>query len=140
MKEKEKKKNSTEPKKSIKPLGMMKAYFSMLALTHRNIGALRMTAAYIFIIYALISFWFTITVPVTSEFKPPASGESLGSRLISAGIMIANLFAYGIVMTWKNAHATPLPIRIAFIAVVAYIDISLISRIAYMLIQDGKFF
>jgi hypothetical protein len=117
----------------------MSAYFSMIVLTHKNVGALRMIAAYFFVIFALICFWFTITVPVTSEFRLPTTGDEIISRLISGGMLIANFVAYGIMITWKRAHSAPLFIRIAFIALVVYINIWLISRVAYMLIQEGKF-
>lgn len=139
MKEKGQKKNSVDINGDIKPSEILKTYFSMIVLTHKNVGALRMVFAYVFIIFALICFWFTIAVPVTSAFKPPTTSESLGSRLISGGMMIANLFAYSIIMTWKRIHPAPLPIRIAFIALVLYINISLIGRIAYQILIERNF-
>jgi len=139
MKEKGQKKNSVDINGDIKPSEILKTYFSMIVLTHKNVGALRMAFAYVFIIFALICFWFTIAVPVTSEFKQPTTSESLGSRLISGGMMIANLFAYSIIMTWKRIHPAPLPIRIAFIALVFYINISLIGRIAYQVLIERNF-
>lgn len=139
MKKKDQEKNLPNSKYSVKPSVMLKAYLEMIVLTHKNVGALRMIFAYIFIVFALICFWFTITVPVTSEFKPPTTGEGFGSRMISLGMMLANLISYGIIMTWKKIYPAPLPIRIAFIGIVLYIDVWLIGRVAYMLICDGNF-
>jgi hypothetical protein len=139
MKEKKPKKNLYDAKNKIGISSIWRTYFTMLVLTHKNVGALRMIAAYYFILFAFICFWFTISVPVTSEFKPPEGGEKLVSRLISGGMIIANIIAYGIIMTWKRKGATPLPIRIALIGFVFYIDVFLISRILYILIREGRF-
>jgi hypothetical protein len=138
MKEKEQEKNLTNPKGNVRLLDILKTYISIIVLTHKNVGALRMIAAYFFVIFALICFWFTITVPSTSEFRP-TTGDEIVSRLISGGMLIANLIAYGIMIRWKHARSAPLFIRIAFIALVVYINIWLISRVAYMLMQEGKF-
>jgi hypothetical protein len=135
MKEKKPKKNSSEAKSNISISSIFRTYISMIVLTHKNVGALRIIAAYYFIIFALISFWFTISVPVTSEFKPPEGGEKVISRLISGGMIIANVIAYGIMMTWKKKREAPFPMRITLFGFVFYIDISLISRIYYILIR-----
>jgi len=139
MKEKEQKKNLTNSKGNVKSLDIIKTYFSMIVLTHKNVGALRIIAAYFFVVFALICLWFTIYVPITSEFRLPTTGDEIISRLISGGMLIANFVAYRIMITWKHARSAPLFIRIAFIALVVYINIWLISRVAYMLTQEGKF-
>lgn len=138
MKEKKQKKNSSKAMSSISISSILRTYLSIIVLTHKNVGVVRMIAAYYFILYALISFWFTISVPVTNEFKPPESGEEVVSRLISGGMIIANIIAYSIMITWKNKRTAPLPIRIAVIGFVFYIDVFLISKIMYILIQEER--
>jgi hypothetical protein len=139
MKEKEQKKNLTNSNGNVKLLDIIKTYISIIVLTHKNVGVLRILAAYFFVVFALICFWFTIYVPITSEFRLPTTGDEIISRLISGGMLIANFVAYRIMITWKHARSAPLFIRIAFIVLVVYINIWLISRVAYMLMQEGKF-
>jgi len=138
MKGKKPKKNSSDTKNKIGISSIWRTYLTMIVLTHKNVGVLRMIAAYYFALFAFICFWFTVSVPVTSEFKPPEGGEKVVSRLISGGMILANIIAYGIMMTWKKKGAAPLPIRIALIGFVFYIDVFLISRILYILIQEGR--
>jgi hypothetical protein len=138
MKEKKPKKNSSEIKYKISIPNILRTYITMIALTHKNVGVLRMIAAYYFILFAFVSLWFTIVVPMTSEFKIPTDSEKIVSRLISSGMTIANFIAYGITLSWKNKNAAPLPIRIALIAFVFYIDVFLISRIIYVLVREGS--
>jgi len=140
MKEKKPKKNSSEIKYKINIPDILRTYISIIALTHKEVGALRMIVAYYFIIFAFICFWFTISVPVTSEFKIPEGGEKIVSRLISGGMVIGNFIVYGIMLTWKRKNVAPLPIRIALIAFVFYIDVFLISKILYILVREGRFF
>jgi len=138
MKEKNPKKNSKIKYKIIIP-DIIRSYFTIIAITHKNVGALRMIIAYYFIIFAFISFWFTISVPVTSEFKLPEGGEKVVSRLISGGMAIGNFIAYGIMITWKKRNIALLSIRIALIGSVLYLDVFLIGQIIYILIREGRF-
>ena len=145
MKEKKQKKNSPKASSNISISSILRIYLSMIVLTHKNVGVLRIIAAYYFILYALVSFLFTISVPITSEFKPPESGEKVVSRLISGGMIIANIIAYSIMITWNKKRTGHLPawitrfvIQIAFISFVFYIDVFLISKIVYILIKEGR--
>jgi hypothetical protein len=138
MKEKNPKKNSKIKYKIVIP-DIIRSYFTIIALTHKNVGALRMIFAYYFIIFAFISFWFTISVPVTNEFKPPEGGEKIVSRLISGGMIIGNFITYGIMIAWKKRNVALLSIRIALIGFVLYLDVFLIGRIIYILIREGRF-
>jgi len=133
-------KNLPNPEENIKPMKMLKTYLEMIVLTHKNVGVGRMILAYFFLIFAFISLLFTIFVPVTSEYKEPGFKESLISRLISGGMMVANFIVYGIIIAWKRIYPAPLLIRIAFVGLVIYINIWLISRVLYMLIREGNLF
>ena len=119
---------------------IFRLYGSMFVLTHKNVGALRMIAAYYFMLYAFISLSFTLWVPVTSEFMMPTSGEKLVSRLLSGGMIIINVIAYTIMIAWKQGRSKMLILRILFIAFVLYLNVSLISRILYLMIREGNLF
>lgn len=138
MKEKNPKKNSKIKYKIVIP-DIIRSYFTIIAITHKNVGALRMIIAYYFVIFAFISFWFTISVPITSEYKLPEGGEKVVSRLISGGMTIGNFIAYGIMISWKKRNIALLSIRIALIGFVLYLDVFLIGRIIYILIREGHF-
>jgi hypothetical protein len=112
----------------------------MFVLTHKNVGALRMVSAYYFMLYAFISLSFTMWVPVTSEFMMPTSGEKIVSRLLSGGMIIMNIIAYTIMITWGKGRTRMLVLRILFIAFVLYLNVSLISRILYLMIREGNLF
>jgi uncharacterized membrane protein YozB (DUF420 family) len=135
MKEKNPKKSS-KIKYKISIPDIIRSYFTIIAITHKNVGALRMIIAYYFLLFAFISFWFTLSVPITSEFK---GGEKIVSRLISGGLTIGNLIVYGIMIAWKKRKIALLSIRIALIGFVLYLDVFLIGRIIYILIREGRF-
>jgi hypothetical protein len=138
MKEKNPEKNS-KIKYKISIPDIFRSYFTIIALTHKNVGALRMIIAYYFLLFAFISFWFTISVPITSEFKPPEGGEKVVSRLISGGLTIGNFIVYGIMIGWRKRNIAILSIHIALIGFVLYLDVFLIGRIIYILIREGRF-
>jgi len=140
MKEKDQKKNSVDIKKSSAISDILRLYGTMFVLTHKNVGALKMIAAYYFMLYAFISLSFTIWVPVTSEFMMPTSGETIVSRLISGGMIIMNIIAYTIMITWGKGKTRMLILRILFIVFVLYLNVSLISRILYLMIREGNLF
>ena len=145
MKEKNPKKNSKIKYKIVIP-DIIRSYFTIIAITHKNIGALRIIIAYYFVIFAFISFWFTISVPVPSEYKQPTDWAKVESRLITGGMIIGNLIAYSIILAWKKKGKDSwltwiayLVTRIAIIGFVLYLDVSLIGRIIYILIREGRF-
>ncbi|MEK7395709.1 MAG: hypothetical protein AAB116_02120 [Candidatus Poribacteria bacterium] len=140
MKKKDQEKNSVNMKKTSTLSDIFRLYGSMFVLTHKNVGALRMIAAYYFMLYAFISLSFTLWVPVTSEFMMPTSGEKLVSRLLSGGMIIINVIAYTIMIAWKQGRSKMLILRILFIAFVLYLNVSLISRILYLMIREGNLF
>jgi len=139
MKKDKQSKNSPDLHDKISISSIIRTYLTMIALTHKNVGTLRMIAAYYFVFFAFISMLFTIFVPMTSDFLPPTAWEKAESRIISGGMMIANILVYGIIMTWRRSKAAPMPIRIAFIGVVFYLDVFLVSRTIYELMRDRAF-
>jgi hypothetical protein len=158
MKEKDQTKNSVEIKKPSTLSEILRLYGTMFVLTHKNVGALRMIAAYYFILYAFISLSFTIWVPVTSGYMMPTTGEKIVSRLISGGMIIMNIIAYTIMITWGKGKTKITSIlkskqyllilrilliafvRILLITFVLYLNVSLISRILYLMIREGNLF
>ena len=140
MKEKDREKNSVDIKKTSTISNILRLYGSMFVLTHKNVGTLRMIAAYYFILYAFTSLSFTLWVPVTSGYMMPTSGEKIVSRLLSGGMIIIYVIAYTIMITWKRGRSKMLILRILFIAFVLYLNVSLISRILYLMIREGNLF
>jgi hypothetical protein len=140
MKKKDQTKNSVNIKKSSTISEILRLYGSMFVMTHKNVGTLRMVSAYYFILYAFISLSFTLWVPVTSGYMMPTTGEKIVSRLLSGGMIIINIIAYTIMMTWKQGRSKMLIVRILFIAFVLYLNVSLISRILYLMIREGNLF
>ncbi|MGB9596036.1 MAG: hypothetical protein ACPL7B_07120 [Candidatus Poribacteria bacterium] len=140
MKEKNQKKNLSEIKAPSKISEFLRLYLSMFILTHKNIGAWRMIIAYYFLLYAFISLSFTIWVPVTSEFTTPTGFEKFISRLISGGMIVANIIAYTMMLSWRQDKRKTLIFRILFIVFVFYLNASLISRILYVMIRESDIF
>ena len=131
--------NSPEARGKIGFLEIVRAHFSLILLVHRNLGAVRIIAAYVFAIFAVLSLLFTIKVPVTSDFLPTTGAARAKSRAISGFMMIINIVVYGMIMNWRKAGAIRTAIRIALIGLVFYLDMFLV-RIVYILIRDGTFF
>ncbi len=140
MKRKDQKKNLSEIKAPSKVSDFLRLYLSMFILTHKNIGALKMIIAYYFLLYAFISLSFTIWVPVTSEFTTPNTFEKFISRLISGVMIIANIVAYTMMLSWRQDRRKTLIFRILFVVFVFYLDASLISRILYVMIKESDIF
>lgn len=140
MKEKNQKKSLSDIKTPSRISDFLRLYLSMFVLTHKNIGALRMIIAYYFLLYAFISFSFTIWVPVTSEFTTPTGIEKFISRLISGGMVLANIVAYTMILSWRQDRRKTLIFRILFIVFVFYLNASLISRILYVMIRESDLF
>ena len=135
MKKNDLKRNLPETHGKINFLGIIRAYFSAILLLHRNLGALRIIAAYVFAIFALCSLLFTVRVPVTSHFLPPTEWVKAKSRAISGVIMLINIFVYGMILNWRKSGAIPMAIRIVLIGLALYLDVFLI-RIVYIIIRD----
>lgn len=140
MKKKEQKKNLPDIGSATNISEFFRAYFATIKLIHKNLSVFRIIIMYIFIVFAIVCMLFTITVPVTSEYKSPTGWAKTESRLISGGIMVANIIIYGMIMAWRNTKSISGVIRIAFIASVSYLDIFLIGRVVYELIREGMFF
>ena len=132
-------KNSPEARGKIGFLEIIRAHFSLIVLLHRNLGAVRIIAAYLFVIFAVLSLLLTVRVPVTDDFLPATGAAKARSRAISGFMMIMNILVYGMIMSWRKGQAIRTAIRIALIGLVSYLDIFLV-RIVYMLIRDGSFF
>lgn len=132
-------KNSPEARGKIGFLEIVRAHLSLILLVHRNLGAGRIIAAYLFAIFAVLSLLFTIRVPVTSDFLPTTGAAKAKSRTISGFMMIMNIVVYGMIMNWGKGRAIRTAIRIALIGLVFYLDMFL-ARIVYILIREGTFF
>lgn len=139
MKKKEPVKNLSDKSGKNRFMKSLSIYFFVLREMHKGKGAFRITASYIFLVFALVSFIFTIKVPVTRAFLSPESWEKFQSRIISGFLIIMNLIVYNMIMNWRKGNAIQIGIRIAVIASVVYFDIMLI-RIIYILILDGTYF
>ena len=135
-----KKSEQAKSLREMTPSYIIRSYFSMLLLMHKNRGALRIIAAYIFAIFAILSLWFTITVPITSDFIPPTWWEKMESRAISGFIMLANFFIYSMILSWRKGTIVTIVLRIALVGLVLYLDVFLIGCVAYVLIREGEFF
>jgi hypothetical protein len=131
-------KNLPEERGKSGILNTIRMYFSAIVLVHKNLGALRIVAAYFFLIFAVCSLLFTIRVPVTSDFLPPTAGAKAKSRAISGIMVVINILAHSVVLNWRRSSSIPMFIRIAFIVLVFYLDTFLV-RIIYILIRDGSF-
>jgi hypothetical protein len=129
-------KNSPERRDKIGFLEIVRAHLSLILLVHRNLGAVRITAAYLFATFAMLSLLFTIRVPVTSDFLPTTGEAKAKSRAISGFMMISNILVYGMIMNWRKAGAIRTAIRITLIGLVFYLDMFLV-RIVYILIREG---
>ena len=139
MKKSKQKKNSLETQGKISARNIIRAYLTAILILHRNLGAPRIIAAYIFVLFALLSLSFTIRVPVTTNFLPPTWWAKVQSRAITAFIMVINILVYGMIMNWRKGNVIRTAIRIALIASAIYLDAFLI-RIVYILIRDGSLF
>ncbi len=129
-----------EQKKNLLNFSFLtKAYFTEFINNHKKLGKLNICIAYIFFLFAVVSLLFTINVPVTKDFVPPTELEKVQSRIITGGVMIANLIIYGMVLRWRKATQVVEILRIAFIVIMFYIDISLLGRTIYALIKDRSF-
>ena len=133
------KRNSPEASGKVKFLGIIRAYLSAILLIHRNLGALRVTAAYIFAIFAVCSLLFTIRVPVLSSFLPPTREAKAQSRAITGFMMIINIIVYGMILNWRKSGTIRSAIRIVLIGVAFYLDTFLI-RVIYILMRDKALF
>jgi len=131
-------KDSPKARGKIGFLKIIRAHFLLILLVHRNLGAVRIIAAYLFAIFAVLSLLFTIRVPVTSDFLPVTAEAKVKSRAISGFMMIINIVAYGMIMNWRKGKAIRTATRVAIIGLVFYLDTFLV-RIVYMLIRDGTF-
>ena len=132
-------KNLPEARGKIGVLNTIRMYFSAIVLVHKDLGALRIIAAYFFLIFAVCSLLFTIRVPVTSDFLPPTAWAKAKSRAISGIMVVINILAHSMVLGWRKSDAIPMVIRIAFIVLAFYLDTFLV-RIIYILIRDGSLF
>ena len=132
-------KNLPEARGKIGILNTILMYFSAIVLVHKNLGALRIIAAYFFLIFAVCSLLFTIRVPVTSDFLPPTAWAKAKSRAISGIMVVINILAHSMILGWRKSSAIPMVIRIAFIVLAFHLDTFLV-RIIYILIRDGSLF
>jgi hypothetical protein len=132
-------KGSPEARGKTSALQIARTYFLVIRLLHKDLGAVRIIAAYLFLIFAVLSLLFTIRVPVSSDFPPPTGEAKAQSRVITGFMMIINIIVYGIIMNWRKGSAIRTAIRIALIGSALYLDVLLI-QIVYMLIRDGTFF
>lgn len=129
-----------EQRKNLLSLSLLtKAYFTEFINNHKKLRKLNIFVAYVFFSFAVISILFTISVPVTKDFVPPTELEKLQSRFITVGLAIFNLIIYGIILKWKRASQVVDILRIAFIIIVLYTDISILGRTIYALIKDRSF-
>ena len=130
-----------EQRKNLLSLSFLtKAYFIEFINNHKKLRKLNIYIAYIFFLFAVISILFTINVPITKDFVPPTELEKLQSRFITVGLTLVNLIIYGIILKWKRANQIADILRIAFIIIVLYTDVSILGRTVYVLIKDKLFF
>ncbi len=134
-----KKKEPVEKSPKISFLKSLRMYFVVLKAMHKGKGPLRIIAAYIFFIFALFSFIFTIKVPVTRAFLTPGGWEKTQSRIISGFLILLNLIVYNMIMNWRKGNLIQVIIRIIVLASAIYLD-ALLIRIIYVLILDGTYF
>lgn len=139
MKKNERTKSSLNRRRSKPAGGIARFYFPTLLEAHRNAGALRIIIAYVFAIFALLSLWFTVELPITSDFLPPTEGAKAESRAITIGMAIANILTYSVVLNWRKNSRTPMFIRVIFVCMIFYFDVFLIGRVVYELIRAGAF-
>ena len=132
-------KSSPGKQERVGILGIIHVYLSVIRILHRNLGARRIVAAYIFFLSAVLRLSFTIKVPMSSHFLTPTEWAKAQSRVITGFIMIINLLVYGMIMNWKKGGVFYLSIRIAFICLALYLDAHLV-QIVHILIRDGSFF
>ncbi len=119
--------------------GIIRAYVSVIRILHKNLGAPRIIAAYIFFLFAVLSLSFTIRIPMSSHFPIPDEWARAQSRLITGFIMVINLLVYGIIMNWGKGGVFYVVIRIALISAALYLNVFLV-QIVVVLIRDGTFF
>jgi len=116
-------------------LNSIRIYFMVLRGMHRGKGIARIIAAYFFFVFALVSFTFTIKVPLTRDFITPGSWELIQSRMITGFMIIMNLAVYSMIMNWRKTNIIQNIIRAVVIGLVVYLDVMLI-QIIYILIVD----
>ncbi len=139
MKKSDPKKNSPESRGKIKILYIIRVYLTVVRILHRNLGAPRIIAAYLFFAFAILSLLFTIRVPVSSHFLAPTDRAKTQSRGITGFIMIINLLVYGIIMNWRKGGNFYTIIRVALIGMALFFNIFLV-QVTYILVLDGTFF
>jgi len=119
--------------------GIIRSSLVAIRILHKNLGAPRIIIAYVFFAFALLSLSFTIRIPVSSHFLTPSGWAKAQSRVITAFIMIVNLFVYGMIMNWRKGRAFYIAVRVVLISLALYFDVFLV-RVIYILIRDGSFF
>jgi hypothetical protein len=139
MKKSDPKKNLPEPRGKIKILYIIRVYLTVIRILHRNLGAPRIIAAYLFFAFAILSLLFTVKVPVSSHFLAPTDRAKTQSRGITGFIMIINLLVYGIIMNWRKGGNFHTIIRIALIGMALFFNTFLL-QVTYILVRDGTFF
>lgn len=117
----------------------IRTFLSAIRILHKDLGAPRIIVSYTFALFAVLSFSFTIRVPVASNFLPPTRWAKAQSRVITMLIMVMNLFVFGMIMNWRRGSVGRTVFRLAFIGSTIFLDTTLI-RTVYMLIRDGTFF
>ena len=128
-----------EPKRKSSVLGAIRLYISVIRILHRDLGALRIIAAYTFFAFAVLSLMFTIKTPVSRHFLTPDDAAKMQSRGITGLIMIMNLIVYGMIMNWRRGNAARTAIRIALIGLTICLDVFLI-QISYILVYERIYY
>ena len=136
MKKNEPTKSSPETPGKTGVLRIIRVYFSVIRLIHKDLGALRIIIAYLFVVFALLSLLFTISVPVAGDFMTPTGAAKAQSRAITGFMAVINIVIYGMIMNWRKGNAIRTTIRIALIGVALYLDTFLILTL-YILIRNG---
>jgi hypothetical protein len=137
MKKNEQMKNSHEKQRKSGLKGILHSYITIIKIIHQGLGAPRIIISYVFLAFAILSFIFTIKVPVSNYFLKPTDGAKAQSRAITGVITLNNLFAYGMIMNWRRKGGTfYIAIRVAIIALAVYFDAFLV-QVTYILIRDG---
>ncbi|MBD3183458.1 hypothetical protein GF312_14260 [Candidatus Poribacteria bacterium] len=138
MKEKDQKKNSTEKTNRITHAEIIKLHLHAFVLMHKGISVWRIIAAYLFLLFAILSFVFTIKIPVSNQFLTPTDAAKTQSRGITIFMTVVNLIVYGVILNWNKRSGFRAAIRIALIGVAFYLDMFLV-QVLYVMIREGHF-
>jgi len=139
MKKNVQKRNSPEKSGKVGIGEIIRTFFSAIRILHKDLGAPRIIVSYIFALFAVLSFSFTIRVPLASNFLPATGWAKAQSRAMTGLMMIMNLFVFGMIMNWRRGSTGRTIFRLAFIGSTIFLDTTIVRTI-YTLIKDGTFF